>query len=125
MLSVYSQLSFVLYKQALLSTILFMSYFIILVTISIYTHTAVSYFFFFFLLLQLLGENSCADRVQGVFLNFRTNMNRPFLKTPFYPYVRPVENQQLHFATLVKYSGGRQNRAVSYTHLTLPTKRIV
>ena len=37
-------------------------------------------------------------------------MNRAFLKTPFYPYVRPVENQQLHFATLVKYSEGRQNR---------------
>lgn len=59
------------------------------------------------------GENSHGDGIQGVFLSLKNAKNGAFLKTPFYPYVRPAENQQIFVTTLVKYNGGRRNRVTN------------
>lgn len=42
-------------------------------------------------------------------MTFKKFKGEAFLKTPFHPYVRPAQNQDIHVTTLVNYYGGRQN----------------
>jgi len=41
-------------------------------------------------------------------MSFKNLEGDPFVKTPFYPYVRPTKNLQIDVITLVNYNGGRQ-----------------
>ena len=45
-----------------------------------------------------------------MFMSLKKADKGAFLKTPFYPYVRPKENQQIHVTMLVECNGGRRNR---------------
>lgn len=63
------------------------------------------------------GPDRCEDRWQGVLITFNKFKGDSFRQTPFYPYVRPVENGRIDIITRVNYHGGRQNTVANMAEI--------
>lgn len=63
------------------------------------------------------GPDRREDRWQGVLITFNKFEGDSFRKTPFHPYVRPVENVRIDVITRVDYNGGRQNMVANMAEI--------